>query len=60
MLALCSADKTIKLFDISQLSNKNPNSSVRLLVSSTNQHSSGINSIAFSTDSQLMASVGED
>jgi len=54
-LAVCSNDKTIKFFDISELPNKTPT----LIQSISTTHSSCIFSIAFSSDNLLFASAGD-
>jgi len=56
VLAACSSDKTIKLFDISELSTKSP----QMIQSVSTTHTSYINSIGFSSDNMLFASAGND
>lgn len=67
MLAVGSEDKSIKIFDISQLIQiqnsdipKNASSTISMLSESKNLHSKWIQSIAFSTDDLLLASAGYD
>jgi len=55
MLAVCSY-KTIKLFDISELSTKIP----ELIQSIFNTHTDEILTIGFSSDNVLFASAGSD
>jgi len=56
VLAVCSTDKTIKLFDISEL----PGATPKLVQSISNSQNSNIVSISFSSDNVLFASVGND
>jgi len=56
VLAVCSSDKAIKLFDISEL----PTTIPSLIQSISNPHTSEIFSIGFSSDNMLFASAGAD
>jgi len=56
VLAVCSGDKTIKLFDISEL----PTTIPSLVQSISNPHTNEILSIGFSSDNVLFASAGYD
>jgi len=56
VLAACSEDKTVKLFDISELPAQTP----KLIQTFQTAHTAGINSLSFSNDNLLLASAGTD
>lgn len=56
MLVICSEDKTLKLFDISELPTKLPKT-IQVLES---LHTHGILTIGFSSDNFILASAGYD
>jgi len=56
VLAVCSDDTTIKLFDISEI----PTTTPKLIQSISNTHQEEIISICFSSDNMLFTSVGSD
>jgi len=56
VLAACSDDKTVKLFDISELPAKTP----KLIQTFQTAHTAGILSLSFSSDNLLLASAGND
>jgi len=56
VLAACSEDNTLKLFDISELSAK----TLKLIQAFQTAHTAGIASLSFSSDNLLLASAGDD
>jgi len=56
MLAACSEDITVKLFDISELPAETP----KLIQALQAAHTAGIISLSFSSDDLLLASAGRD
>jgi len=56
VLTACSRDKTVKLFDISELPAKTP----KLVQAFQTAHTADIMSLSFSSDNLLLSSAGED